>query len=153
VTRWIGGERKGVIFTFRPSGEEVWSYPAYKFESEIGPDPFEPDLWHVRTVVWLVDNEVPAGFVGTRPWPGPNGKVLEYTLTGADPHDPKGGEWSPRTGPGFGRPYMIWYPDPAHRNLDRQLTSPGLEYGLLRRITGSINTKPLFDPRIPAAAR
>jgi hypothetical protein len=48
---------------------------------------------------------------------------------------------------------MIWYPDPNHRNIDRQLTSPALEYGLLIRITRGIDPKPLFDPRIPAAAR
>jgi hypothetical protein len=153
VTRWIGGERKGAVFTFRPSGLGIWSFPAYKFETEIGPDPLEADLWHVRTVVWLADNEVPAGFVGLRPWPGPAGKVIEYTLTGSDPHDPKGGEWSPRNAGGFGRPYMVWYPDPAHRNIDRQLSSPALEYSLLQRIIRGDSPKPLFDPRIPAAAR
>ena len=152
VTRWIGGERTGAIFTFRPVGEEVWSYPAYKFETEIGPDPLEADLWHVRTVVWMVDNEVPAGFVGARPWPNANGKVLEYTLLG-DPHNPRGGTWSPKTDGQFGRPFMVWYPDPEHRNVGRQLASPDLEYALLRRITGRADLKPLFDPRIPAAAR
>jgi hypothetical protein len=153
MTRWIGGERMGAIFTFRPMGQEIWSYPAYKFETVIGPDPFEADLWHVRTVVWLVDNEVAAGYVGARPWPGPDGKVLEYTLTGIDPHNPKGGEWSPKTSGSFGRPFMIWYPDPAHRNVGRQLSSPALDYGLLRRIAHGVGLKPLFDPRIPAAAR
>jgi hypothetical protein len=153
VTRWLGGERKAAIFTFRPTGQEIWSYPAYKFETEIGPDPNEADLWHVRTVVWLVDNEVPAGFIGARPWPGPDGKVIEYTLRGPDPYNPTGGEWSPRTGGSFGRPFMVWYPDPNHRNLDRQLTSPALEYALLRRIVSGVTPKPLFDPRIPAAAR
>jgi hypothetical protein len=153
VTRWIGGERRAAIFTFRPVGQEIWSYPAYKFETSIGPDPFEADLWHVRTVVWLVDNEVPAGFVGARPWPGPDGKVLEYTLRGADPHNPTGGDWSPNTGGRFGRPFMVWYPDPTNRNIDRPLTSPALDYALIRRITAGIDLKPLFDPRIPAAAR
>jgi hypothetical protein len=153
MTRWIGGERTGAIFTFRPVGQEIWSYPAYRFETEIGPDPLEPDLWHVRTVVWMVDNEVPAGYVGARPWPGPDGKALEYTLTGNDPHNPTGGTWSPKTSGSFGRPFMVWYPDPSHRNIDRQLASPGLDYGLLRRITRGTDTRPLFDPRIPAAAR
>lgn len=153
MTRWIGGERKAAIFTFRPAGQEIWSYPAYKFETEIGPDPLEPDRWHVRTVVWLVDNEVPAGFVGARPWPGPDGKVLEYTLTGTDPHNPAGGEWHPRTSGRFGRPFMVWYPDPSNRNIDRPLTSPALEYALIRRITTGVDPKPLFDPRIPATAR
>jgi hypothetical protein len=148
VTRWIGGERKALILTFRPAGEEVWSYPAFKFETVIGPDPLEPDLWHVRTVVWLVDNEVPAGFVGARPWPGPDGKVLEYTLRG-DPHDPKDGAWSPTTNVRFGRPFMVWYPDPTQRNVGRQLSSPALDYGLLTRITRGHEQKPLFDPLIP----
>ncbi len=78
----------------------------------------------------------------------PEGKVLEYTLIG-DPYDPKGGTWSPRTNGRFGRPFMVWYPDPGRRNIDRQLTSPGLEYGLIRQITRGPAAKPLFDPRIP----
>ena len=43
---------------------------------------------------------------------------------------------------------MIWYPDPAHRNIDRQLTSPGLDYRLVKQIVGGPDLKPLFDPRI-----
>ncbi|MFN8636654.1 MAG: hypothetical protein U0893_22625 [Chloroflexota bacterium] len=150
VLRWIGAQRKGVVFTFRPSAQndEVWSYPAYKLETTIGPDPTEPDLWHVRTVVWLVDNDVPSGFVGARPWPSADGKVMEYTLSGPDPYNPKGGAWSPRSSGPFGRPFMVWYPDPAHRNIDRQLASPALDYALLRRITRGESQKPLFDPRI-----
>jgi hypothetical protein len=146
LTRWIGGERKGLIFTFRPFGnDEVWSYPASKFETVIGPDPVEPDRWHVKTTVWLTDNDVLASFVGNRPWPGPDGKVLEYTLIG-DPYNPNGGAWGPRSEGRFGRPFMIWYPDPINRNIDRQLTSPGLEYRLVRQITRGVDPKPLFSP-------
>ncbi|MCC7366962.1 MAG: hypothetical protein IT306_00980 [Chloroflexi bacterium] len=147
VTAWIGGERKGAVFTYRPVGEEIWSYPAYKFETEIGPDPQEANLWRVRTTVWLVDNNVPAGFVGSSPWPAAAGKVLEYTLTGPDPHRPTGGAWSPRTDGRFARPFMVWYPDPGSRNLGRQLASPNLDYGLIRQITRGPAPKPLFDPR------
>lgn len=153
VLRWIGGERKGAIFTYRPVGEEIWSYPAWKFDVVIGPDPLEADLWHVEMTVWLVDNDVPADFVGSRPWPSPTGKALRYTLTGADPYAPSGGAWHPSTDGSFGRPFMVWYPDPTHRNLGRQLASPNLDYGLLLRITRGADRKPLFDPVIPAAAR
>jgi hypothetical protein len=150
LTRSLGGQRKGLVFTFKPYavGEEVWSYPASKFETVIGPDPVEPDVWRVKTTVWLVDNEVGAGFVGSRPWPSPAGKVMEYTLQG-DPYNPKGGAWSPGTDGRFGRPFMIWYPDPNHRNIDRQLASPELDYRLLRQITRGLEPKPLFSPRIP----
>jgi hypothetical protein len=149
LIRWIGGERKGVIFTFRPSGDdEVWSYPAYKLETTIGPDPDEADLWHAKTTVWLVDNNVSAGYVGTMPWPGQNGMTMEYTLRG-DPYNPTGGEWGARSQGRFSRPFMVWYPDPDHRNMDRTLTSPKLEYSLLRLVTRGSDRKPLFDPRIP----
>lgn len=150
ITRWMGGQRKGLVFTFKPYavGDEVWSYPASRFETVIGPDPVEPDVWLVKTTVWLVDNEVPAGFVGSRPWPGPDGKVLEYSLVG-DPYNPTGGTWSPRSDGRFGRPFMIWYPDPNHRNVDRQLASPELEYRLLRQITRGPDPKPLFSPVLP----
>jgi hypothetical protein len=150
LTRWMGGQRKGLVFTFRPSGatDEVWSYPASRFETVIGPDPVEPDVWHVKTTVWLVDNDVLASFVGSRPWPGADGKVMEYTLRG-DPNDPKGGAWSSKTDSRFGRPFMIWYPDPSHRNVDRQLSSPALDYRLLRQITRGPEPKPLFNPQLP----
>jgi hypothetical protein len=48
---------------------------------------------------------------------------------------------------------MVWYPDPGHRNVERQLSSPALDYRLLRRITGGLDAKPLFSPVIPPAAR
>ncbi|MGE3268449.1 MAG: hypothetical protein AB7P40_06860 [Chloroflexota bacterium] len=149
VVAWMGGERKGAVFTYRPVGAEIWSYPAYRFETEIGPDPAESNLWHVKMTVWLADNNVPANFTGTRPWPGENGKVLEYTLTGSDPHNPTGGAWSPKTDGRFGRPFMVWYPDPSQRNIGRQLTSPGLDYDLVRQITRGPDRKPLFDPQLP----
>jgi hypothetical protein len=130
---WMGGERKGMVFTFRLGDQEVWSYPAFKFESVVGPDPVRPNVWLARTTVWFVHNDVPASFVGGRPWPAPEGKLFEYTLIG-DPEKPEGGEWAPSTAGSFGRPHMIWYPDPARRNLDRQLAAPGLDYKLIEQI-------------------
>ena len=146
LVNWIGQQRKGAVFTFRLTGDEVWSYPAYKYETVIGPDHLEPDVWQVRTVVWLVDNEVPASFIGARPWPSPEGKVFEYTLRG-DPNKPTGGEWSRASQGRFGHPYMVWYPDPNRRNVDRQLTSPQLEYRLLSQILGRAEDGPVFTPR------
>jgi len=149
LTRSLGVEHKGVVFTFRPNGnDEVWSYPASRFETVIGPDADEPDLWHVKTSVWLVDNNVPAGFVGAQPWPSPDGMVLEYTLVG-DPFNPRGGSWGSQTQGSFARPFMIWYPDPTHRNIDRTLASPALDYKLLRVIARGPEPKPLFSPIIP----
>ena len=145
LVNWIGQQRKSAVVTFRLVGDEVWSYPAYKYETVMGPDPLEPDVWHVRTVVWLVDADVPANFVGARPWPSPEGKVFEYTLFG-DPNKPTGGEWSASNQGRFGHPYMVWYPDPNRRNVDRQLTSPLLEYGLLRQILGRADDRPASTP-------
>ncbi len=130
---WIGGERKGMVFTFRLAGEEVWSYPAFKYETAVGPDPLVPGVWHARTTVWLVDNDVPSNFVGGQPWPSGEGKLFEYTLLG-DPNNPEGGEWSPKNAGRFGRPNMIWYPDRTRRNVDRQLASPGLDYDVVMAI-------------------
>ncbi len=73
---WLGRQRKGMIFTFRLGDEEVWSYPAFKFESVMGPDAIRPNVWLVRTVVWFVDNDVPAGWVGARPWPAADGSSV-----------------------------------------------------------------------------
>src|SRR5262249_52276257 len=75
----------------------------------------------------------------------PAGKTLEYTLRG-DPYNPTGGEWAPSTQGRFARPFMVWYPDPDHRNIDRPLTSPSLDYQLLRTIIRG-DARPVFDPR------
>jgi hypothetical protein len=147
IVNWMGGQRKGAVFTFRLVGDEVWSYPAFKYETVVGPDPLDPEVWHARTVIWLVDNEVPANFTGARPWPTPDGKVFEYTLFGKDPTKPTGGEWSKANQGRFGHPYMVWYPDPTRRNIDRQLASPGLEYALIRQILGRAENLPAFTPR------
>ena len=145
----LGTDRKGAIFTFRPAGDqEVWSYPAARFETEIGPDPLEADLWHVKTTVWLVDNEVPAGAVGSRPWPSAAGKTFQYTLRGNDPYNPRDGEWGTANTGRFGHPYMVWYPDPARRNIDRQLTSPDLDYKIVLQVVRGLDVKPLFDPHV-----
>ena len=130
---WIGDQRKGMVFTFRIVGEEVWSYPAFKYETVVGPDPVQPNLWHAQTTVWLVDNNVPAGFVGGQPWPSAEGKLFEYTLVG-DPLSPEGGDWKPNNAGRFGRPNMLWYPNPERRNVERQLASPHLDYTLVRQI-------------------
>lgn len=131
---WLGNDKKGFVLTFRPAGdEEVWSYPAYRFELVTSPDPLEPDVTHVRATVWLADNDVPANFVGLRPWKG-DGQTYEYRLLGP-PHAPTGGVWEGASAAGrFARPWTIWYPDPETRNLDRVLASPDLEYGTIRQI-------------------
>ena len=133
LLNWMGAERKGMVFTFRLVGEEVWSYPAFKYETVVGPDPLHTDVWHARTVVWMVDNNVHPNFVGGQPWPSAEGKLFEYTLFG-DPNKPEGGEWGPNNVGRFGRPYMVWYPDAQRRNIDRQLASPNLDYQLIQRI-------------------
>jgi hypothetical protein len=133
---WLGGEKKGFIFTFRPSqDDEVWSYPVYRFELTMSPDPLQPDVTHVRATVWLSDNDVPADFVGVRPWKG-EGQVYEYRLTGPS-EAPTGGEWEGISLTGrFTKPSVIWYPDPKSRNIDRQLSSPELKYEFIERIVG-----------------
>jgi hypothetical protein len=133
---WLGNRQTGFILTFRPSqDEEVWSYPAYRFELVMGPDAVEPDVTHVKVTVWLSDNNVAADFVGVRPWRG-EGQTYEYRLLG--PRDaPHGGTWEGASLDGrFARPGFIWYPDPEHRNLDRALASPNLNYTTIERILG-----------------
>ena len=136
LVEWLGNGKKGFILTFRPNGDdEVWSYPASGFQLAMGPDPADPNVTHVQATVWLADNDVPADFVGLRPWRG-GGQTYEYALVG--PRDaPTGGEWTGRTAlGGFARPAIIWYPDPDHRNVERQLVSPNLDYRMIRRILG-----------------
>lgn len=134
---WMQGEGLGFITTFDFGGGEVWNYPAYAFDTSWGPDPTTPGRWHVRTTLWMANMEVPPDFVGLQPYPGPEGKVLEYTLIG-HPLDPESGTWTGASAQGpLSRPGAVWYPDPdperrnvgpclpgttclplVHRNLD-----------------------------------
>ncbi|MFN8522342.1 MAG: hypothetical protein U0821_04470 [Chloroflexota bacterium] len=144
---WIGQQHRALIVTFQLEGDEVWSYPAYRYETVFGPHESEPGVWRVRTTLWLVDNDVPTTFTGAKPWPSAEGKTFEYTVSG-DPRRPSGGEWGPRSKERFGTPTMLWYPDPARRNVDRQLSSPALDYGLISRITRGETGAPAFLPGV-----
>jgi len=131
---WVQLTGHGFVLTFDMGGGEVWSYPVYRFESEWAPDPIESDVWRVRTTVWMADMDVPANFVGTRPFPGQAGKMFEYTLVG-DPRAPSDGAWTGVSRSGrFAHPGRIWYPEPLVRNGDRELVSPGLDYQTVSNI-------------------
>ena len=85
-------------------------------------------MWRVKTTLWMADMDVPLNFVGTRPYPGPQGQTFEYTLEGSDPRNPSDGAWTGGSGRGrFSQPGRIWYPDPGVRNAERELTSPNLD--------------------------
>jgi hypothetical protein len=137
LLNWMSGEQaKGFVLTFDMGGGEVWSYPAYGFESTWTPDPTVPYRWRVRTTLRMADMEVPIEFVGTRPYPGPNGKVFEYTLDG-DPENGEAGNWiGPSASGRFAHPGRVWYPSPAHQNLDRQWISPEIDRGTIMNILG-----------------
>ena len=127
LLNWVQVGGKGFVLTFDMGGGEVWSYPVYRFETEWAPDPVEADTWRVKTTVWMADMDVPANFVGVKPYPSAAGKIFEYTLTG-DPRDPTDGAWTGASRSGrFSHPGRIWYPDAVARNADRELVSPGLD--------------------------
>ena len=131
---WIGEAGQGFVLTYDMGGGEVWSYPAYKFESHWTADPGREGAWRVTTTVWMADMDVAPNFVGTRVYPGPAGKTFEYTLEG-DPRDPSGGAWTGASRAGrFAHPGRIWYPESTVRNGDRELVSPGLDRETLANI-------------------
>ena len=131
---WLQAAGQGFVITFDMGGGEVWSYPVYRFESEWGMDPDEPDLWQAKTTVWMADMDVPPNFVGTKPFRGEAGMAFEYTLRG-DPRQPTDGAWTGHSQQGrFAHPGHIWYPEPFTRNLDRELVSPNLDRDTLAAI-------------------
>jgi hypothetical protein len=125
---WLGGAGQGFVLTYDMGKGEVWSYPAYKFESHWTADPSREGVWRVTTTVWMADMDVPANFVGTKVYPSPAGKTFEYTLQG-DPTSPDDGAWTGASRSGrFAHPGRIWYPEPTVRNTEeRDLVSPGLD--------------------------
>jgi hypothetical protein len=131
---WVGILGKGFVLTYDMGNGEVWSYPLYRFDSQWSIDEDEADLGHVTTTVWMADMDVPPNFVGTRPYPGPDGKTFEYTLRG-DPRQPADGDWTGASQKGrFAHPGRIWYPEATVRNADRELVSPRLDRQTLANI-------------------
>lgn len=134
LLEWLGRKRRGMVLTFRPSqDDEVWSYPAYRFELVMGTDPLDPQVTHVQARVWLADNNVPADFVGLQLW---RGEPQRYAYRLIGPREaPTGAEWEGGSEEGgLARPSEIWYPDPKHRNVDRVVASPDLDYSVIKRI-------------------
>lgn len=133
---WIRDQRRAFIVTFQLSGGEIWSYPAYRFELTSGPDPMDPEWSVVEARVWFADNDVSPDFIGLRHWPSDEGKRFTYRIKGPVTN-PTAGAWDTAlASERFGRPFQIWYPDPSQRNLERQLTAPGLNESMIRDITG-----------------
>ncbi len=128
LLNWVGGTGTGFVLTYEMANGEVWSYPVYRFESHWTQDATLEGQWRASTTVWMADMDVPANFVGTKPYPGAAGKVFTYMLQG-DPRDPSDGAWigASKTGR-FAHPGRIWYPESILRNNeDRDLVSPGLD--------------------------
>jgi len=151
LLNWVQVGGKGFVLTFDMGGGEVWSYPVYRFESEWAPDPVEPDVWHVKTTVWIADMDVPVNFVGVKDYPSPAGKTFEYALIG-DPRAPSDGSWTGASTSGrFSHPGRIWYPDPSARNDERALVSPGLDRQTLANILAGSDGSDVASP--PAGPR
>jgi hypothetical protein len=133
-------------------GGEVWSYPVYRFETEWSMDRVASDTWQVKTTVWMADMDVPPNFVGTRPYPGADGKTFTYSLQG-NPRNPSDGEWTGNSRSGrFSHPGRIWYPEATVRNGDRDLVSPGLDRQTVANIiAGSDGTAVRATTPAPAA--
>lgn len=134
LVNWMQNTRKGFVLTYDLGDGQVWSYPVYRFESQWTVDPDDADVWHVSTTVWMADMDVAPSFVGTKPYPGPDGKTFEYTLRG-DPLQPSDGAWAGASRSGrFAHPAEIWYPSPLLRNATGALVSPGLDHQILADI-------------------
>jgi hypothetical protein len=110
----------------------------------------------VQLTLWMASYHVDANFVGSTPYPGPDGQRFDYFIYG--PKDnPTGGDWEGVSLVGKqGHPRFIWYPNPNVRNIGRTLTSPALTYATILDILGRPQPKPAtFGPEVshtPAAA-
>ncbi len=134
VVTWLVGAGKPFIANVYFQPEQIFNYPAYRYRIEFRPDRADPPLTHVRTTLWFADYNVPADYVGTKPWPGPAGKLYEYWIRG-DRKNPVAGGWEGvSTSGAFARPSLLWYPDPTIRNAGQELVSPELRYEVIERI-------------------
>ena len=132
---WIGQQKKPFIVNAFGGSRQINNYPAYRYRIVYRSDEKDPARTHVRATLWLVDYEVPPEFVGVKHWPSDEGKQYEYFIVG-DRANPSAGDWEgiSATGAAFARPWQIWYPDPTSRDDTRPLTSPDLDYTVLKSI-------------------
>jgi Transglutaminase elicitor len=148
---WVGDAGQGFVLTYDMGQGEVWSYPAYKFESHWTADATQEGVWHVTTTVWMADMDVSPNFVGTKIYPSVAGKTFEYTLQG-DPLNPDDGAWSGASRFGrFAHPGRIWYPEPNVRNTERDLVSPGLDRQTIANILAGSDGSDITPAPTPTA--
>lgn len=129
---WLGGRHRGFLANLYSGDSQVWSAPAFKFETIYGPDPVKPNVNHFKTKIWYADYHVPPNYVGTQVFGG-EPKLYEYWIEGPfDQPTDMGWEGISASTSDFARPYHIWYPDVTTRNARR--SPPGLSYDVIKQI-------------------
>ena len=137
ILNYLGNLRQGLVINAFDGNDQVQSFAVYRFQAVYLPDPVAPTKkTHVKMTIWAADYHVDPNFVGLKNWPDDQLKTYSYFIYG-DRANPTGGEWEGNSVAGpLAHPENLWYPDlnPATRNLFGQLTSPNLDYGIVRKI-------------------
>lgn len=137
---WLGEKNKPFLANLYSKDDQVWSAPAYRYETLYGPDATKPNVNHFRTKVWYADYHVGPNYVGTQIFGG-EPKVYEYWLEGPV-NNPTDGGWEgiSATASDFAKPFHLWYPDPTTRNGRRW--TPALRYDIIKEIVPGAGTAP-----------
>jgi hypothetical protein len=137
---WMREKNRGFLANLYSGSTQVWSAPAYKYETLYGPDLNLGHRTHFRTKIWFADYHVGPNYVGTQVFGG-EPKVYEYWIDG--PLDaPTGSGWEgiSATNSDFARPFHMWYPDPTTRSTLRW--TPGLNYEIIKQLVPGAGTAP-----------
>jgi hypothetical protein len=133
----LGKQHRGLVINAFDGSAQVASFAVYRFQSAYMADPADPaNKTHVRTTIWAADYHVDPNFVGLKNWPDEQLKTYSYFIYG-DRANPTGGDWEGDSVAGkFSHPENLWYPDlrPDERNMFGALTSPNLDYAVIKKI-------------------
>ena len=147
IVQYIGIYHRAVVFDVYRY-EAVWNYPAYRYEMTTQQDPVISNRRHVTCRVWFADDNVYAGFHGTKVF-GP--LTYRYYLTVDSSDNPTLGpnDWegdpSDRSNPDF-----IWLPEgPTPYTGSERDHNPMLDWNIIQKIVGAPLTEAVDNKALP----
>jgi len=116
LMKWIGTQKKAVVMDITAT-EEVWNYPAYKYEMTVTNDSQDASKKHFSVKVWFADDGVWKDYVGTKSFTITYKYWLKFSVNGIIDGAWEGGSENTNSN-AQAHPDFIWHP-----------SGPGVDWG------------------------